>query len=98
MSEEQLPESHATLNVDLSGVAGTWCLAYLCLPEESREEARRVTALNFMVSAEGALSPDWEKNVPKLVAWMRGDSVNNVSTLTKNKPPLSIVQSDDTSG
>jgi hypothetical protein len=83
LSEEQLQESHATLNVDLSGVAGTWCLAYLCLPEESREEARRVTALNFMVSAEGALSPDWETKAPKIVAWMRGDVPPTVVPFTK---------------
>lgn len=83
MGEEQLQGNHASLNIDLSGVAGTWCLAYLCLPEDMREEARRVTALNFMVSAEGALSPDWEAKVPKVVAWLRGDSPQTVVPFAK---------------
>lgn len=98
LGDEQLQGNHASLNINLSGVAGTWCLAYLLIPEEFREEARRVTALNFMVSAEGALASDWADKAPKIVAWLRGDSVNNVSPLTKNKPPLAIVQPDDTTG
>jgi hypothetical protein len=83
LGDEQLQGNHASLNIDLSGVAGTWCLAYLCLPEEFREEARRAAALNFMVSAEGALSPDWEAKVPKIVAYLRGDAPQTVVPFAK---------------
>lgn len=91
MDAEQLQGNHASLNINLSGVAGTWCLAYLLIPEEFREEARRVTALNFMVSAEGALSPDWEAKAPKVLAWLRDGPPNNVVPFQK---PRLVVDND----
>lgn len=96
---DEREESRATLNVDFSGVSGTWCLAYLLLPSEDRELAMRATALNFLSTSDG-LPKDWEKEFPKVLACMRqsGDSVNNVSTFSKNKPSLSIVSPDDITG
>lgn len=74
-------DAHATLNIDLSGVAGTWCLAYLCLPEDVRDEARRATALNFLIDAEGKLHPQWEATFPKVLAFLReGPAVSNVAS------------------
>lgn len=95
MSDEQHPQ----IMIDLSGVNGTWCLAYLFLPTDERERGLYATAMNFLVNAEGALVQNWESQFPKVVNALRnGPVVNNVSPLTQNKPTLSIVSPDDHTG
>lgn len=85
--------------IDLSGVSGTWCLAWLFLPLEERERGLYSTAMNFLVNAEGALVSNWQEQFPKVVDALRnGPSVNNVSPLPKNTPFLAIVPRDDTPG
>jgi hypothetical protein len=69
--DEAEPQNHATLNVDLNGVAGTWCLAYLFLPEADRDAGRRATALNMLTTSEG-LPKDWEAQFPKVLAALDG--------------------------
>lgn len=63
-------ESLPTLNVDFSGVGGTWCLAWLLM--EDRELAMRATALNFVSTSEG-LPKDWHKEAEKVLEFMRGE-------------------------
>jgi hypothetical protein len=76
-----------------------WAVQYLCFPEgELRDEARRVTALNFCTHAETGLGSGWEKQFEAVLAKLKGESVNNVSTLTKNSPRLAIVPNDDATG
>lgn len=75
-----------------------WAINYLTLPEALRDEGRRATALNFVTSAEAGLIKDWETLFERVLAKLRGDSVNNVSPLTQNKPTLSIVSPDDHTG
>lgn len=85
-------EDRATLNVDFSGVSGTWCLAYLLLPSEDRELAMRATALNFLSTSDG-LPKDWEKEFPKVLACMRAPD-SNPSNVSQFKPRVV----DDPSG
>ena len=85
--------------IDLSGVSGTWCLAYLFLPIEERERGLYATALNFCVTADGALADKWQDMFPKLVDALRnGPPQNPVATFPNRKPILSIVNPDDKSG
>ena len=85
--------------IDLSGVSGTWCLAYLFLPLEERELGLYATAMNFLVNAEGALVPGWEAMFAKVVDALRnGPPQNPVATFPNRKPILSIVKPDDATG
>lgn len=85
--------------IDLSGVNGTWCLAYLFLPLEERDRGLYATAMNFLVNAEGALVSNWHEQFPKVVEALRnGPSTGTVSPLSKLKPSLAIVPRDDTTG
>lgn len=75
-----------------------WAIQYLRLPEDVREEARRATALNFCTNMETGLNKDWEKQFETVLAKLKGESVNNVSPLTKNQPRFAIVPNDDATG
>ena len=99
MDEAEPVNQHGSLHFDLSSVPGTWPLAYLLLPLEDRDLARRATALNMLTTSEG-LPPNWQELFPKVLAALAGESpptpVNNVLPFTKNKPALAIVPPDAT--
>lgn len=80
--DDEEPRAEATLNVNFDGVAGTWCIAHLLLPEDVRAQALYSTAMNFLVTADGNLCSDFETKFPKVVALLRDGPPSTVIPFT----------------